>query len=332
MSGSGRVLARQTTMNEMRYFHARLQRGAQTLAYLAALSGLLMLSGWLMLGGLGVAMMLALTAVALLASSQLPVAMVMRLRGARPLEWGEGQSLERLVQRLAGLAGLEQRPAIYVLPSAELQAFAVSSGGQAAIGVTPSLVRSLRPEELEGVLAHEISHLTAGDLRVMGAATAMRSLTRSLASVAWVLLALSLLTLGAIQVSLSATLVLGITPLLSYLAELGLSRTREFSADLAAARLTGRPGALASALVKLERQQAGLIRRLLGARPLLQLPEALRTHPPTKERVQRLLELQGLDSPSRGSAMAIQTPSPSYPVRSHHPSDGRRTRLSVMMV
>lgn len=312
-------------MNETRYFHARLQRGAQTLAYLAVLSGLLMLAGWLMLGALGVVMMLAFTLMALLAGSQLPVAMVMRMRGARPLAWGEGPFLEHLVARLARLAGLEQPPTLYVLPSIELQAFAVQSGRQAAIGITPNLVRSLDPEELEGVLAHEISHLAAGDLKLMGLATAMRSLTRSLASLAWALLALSVLTFGAIQVSLSATLILAFLPLLSYLAELGLSRTRELSADLAAAQLTRRPRALASALLKLETQHAGLLQRLLGARPVLQVPEALRTHPSTRERIERLLELE------QQGPTAWRTQPPSLRARDPQPGTSRRTRWSVTM-
>jgi heat shock protein HtpX len=200
----------------------------------------------------------------------------------------------------------------------------------------------LAEDELEGVLAHEISHVASGDMRVMNAARAMRSLTRSLASVAWFLLLLSLLTLGALQISVSAMLLMASAPLLSYLAELGLSRTREFGADLAAARLTGRPTALARALVKLERHHRGLLARLLGGNVTLNLPTALRTHPLTEARVRRLLAL-GPDSPpiSRSGAPPLasdRVAAPDFspqllanPAHGAH-SPGRTTRWSVTMI
>jgi heat shock protein HtpX len=184
---------------------------------------------------------------------------------------------------------------VYLVPTRELQAFAVKSGGQSAIGITPSLLDELSPEELEGVLAHELSHLANGDTRVMATAAAMRGLTKSLASLAWLLLLFSILVPGALSVSLGAILLLSAAPMLSTLAELGLSRTREFHADLAAVALTGRPESLARALFKLEQHQTGLLRRLVGRGAALELPEGLRTHPATSERIRRLMALsQGL--------------------------------------
>lgn len=278
-------------MNRAMLLRARVRNAAQSAGYLGVLSSLLMLSGYLMLGGLGVLLMLAFTCVTLVASNRLPPHVLMRMRGARPLHAHEAGSVLALVARLSRAAGLAHPPHVYLVPSPELQAFAVKSGGQAAIGVSPRLLGELAPDELEGVLAHELSHIANGDTRVMATAAAMRGLTRSLASVVWMLLLFSLLVPGALSVSLGAALLLLAAPVLSLLAELALSRTREFHADLAAVALTGRPEALARALYKLERHQAGLLRRLVGGQPVLRLPEGLRTHPATRERIRRLLAL-----------------------------------------
>ncbi len=158
----------------------------------------------------------------------------------------------------------------------------------------------------------------------------MRGLTRSLASLASLLLLVSLLSLGAFQVSLGATLILLVAPLFSYLAELGLSRTREFSADLAAARLTGKPLSLANALTKLEKQQSGLLRMLLDTTMVVAIPEALRTHPSTRERVRRLVELSHDELQQERRRPTGPMPLAVVPPR-RYPSDDDRTRWSVTM-
>ncbi|HHO81737.1 MAG TPA: peptidase M48, partial [Halothiobacillus sp.] len=80
-------------------------------------------------------------------------------------------------------------------------------------------------------------------------------------------------------------------PTLSALAQLGLSRTREYDADLQAARLSGDPEGLARALIKIERMQGGWIERLFMPRRKTFLASLLRTHPTTEERVKRLMTL-----------------------------------------
>lgn len=278
-------------MNRANLLRARLRSAAQSVGYLSVLSTLLMLSGYLMLGGVGVLLMLVLTVVTLVASNRLPISVIMRMRGARPLYAREADGLSGLVSRLARAAGLSRPPLLYLVPAHELQAFAVESGGHSAIGISSSLLDELSPEEIEGVLAHELSHLANGDTRVMATAAAMRGLTRSLASLAWLLLLVSILVPGVVSVSLGAILLLSAAPMLSTLAELGLSRTREFHADLWAVALTGRPESLARALFKLEQHQTGLLRRLVGRGAILRIPEGLRTHPATSERIRRLLAL-----------------------------------------
>lgn len=323
-------------MNPTRYLRARLVNSAQSALYLVVLVSLLMFSGWLLLGGFGVVMMLVLTGATLVASSQLPVALMMRMRGARPLLQGEAESVELLVARLAGQAGLAAPPRLYLVPNLELQAFAVQSAGQAAVGFTPALVRTLTLAELEGVLAHEISHLASGDTRLMGVATAMRGLTRSLASLAWLLLLFSLLLPGLFVVSLGAMALLLAAPVLSYLAELGLSRTREFNADIAAANLTGHPEQLARALAKLDRHHQNPLSRLLGQGFVVAIPEALRSHPSTQERIRRLLALRQEGPrggrPSSGGGRRLPPQDwPTAAATSSYPA-GRSNRWSVTTV
>jgi heat shock protein HtpX len=86
-------------------------------------------------------------------------------------------------------------------------------------------------------------------------------------------------------------LVLAVTPATVGLLQLALSRAREFDADLDAAKLTGDPGGLASALEKLEASNGGWLERLVFGRARHPDPSLLRTHPTTDQRVRRLLSL-----------------------------------------
>jgi heat shock protein HtpX len=102
---------------------------------------------------------------------------------------------------------------------------------------------------------------------------------------------LPLLLLGRAQVSWTFILLLLFAPTVATLLQLGLSRAREYDADLEAAELTGDPAGLASGLNKLEHQGAGLWERIFMPGRRLPEPSLLRSHPPTEERVRRLLAL-----------------------------------------
>jgi heat shock protein HtpX len=127
--------------------------------------------------------------------------------------------------------------------------------GIAAIALTDGLLRSLTPRELTGVLGHEIAHIANDDLRVMGLADSISRLTHLMALLGQITILFSVpaLLLGIVQVSWPALLLLAAAPQLALLAQLGLSRVREFDADRLAAELTGDPHGLASALAKIER-------------------------------------------------------------------------------
>jgi hypothetical protein len=105
-------------------------------------------------------------------------------------------------------------------------------------------------------------------------------------------MALPLVLAGSIEIDLLALVLLAVSPHLALLAQLGLSRVREFDADLEAARFTGDPAGLASALAKIERVTRSWRGWLLPGWGNPE-PSWLRTHPATEERVSRLLSLAG---------------------------------------
>jgi heat shock protein HtpX len=129
---------------------------------------------------------------------------------------------------------------------------------------------------------------------VMGLADLFSRLTSVLSLFGQLLLLvnLPLLLMSQVTINWFAILILIFAPHLSALAQLGLSRTREYDADLNASRLTGDPEGLARALTAIDRLQGDWLERVLLPGRRLPEPSLLRTHPPTQQRVARLLALQ----------------------------------------
>ncbi len=226
-----------------------------------------------------------------LMSPQLPADAIMRLYNAVPVSDRNGASLLRVVQALAERAELSRPPQLYVIPSATLNAFATGSRANAAIAVTDGLLRRLDLRQVAGVLAHEMSHIRNNDLRVMAMADALTRFTQFLAYLG--LLNLPMLLLGFKTISWGAVLLLYMAPMLTSLLQMGLSRTREYDADLEGAGLTGDPEGLASALAALERYQGRFWEDLMLPVPSRRIPHPslLRSHPETADRIARLREL-----------------------------------------
>lgn len=219
--------------------------------------------------------------------------LLVRLYGAIPFSPREMPGLYRLLEGLAARAGLERLPRLYYLPSRMMNAFATGHREDAAILLSDGLLRRLERRELIGVLAHELAHVANGDIQLMTFADTLSRITGILALIGQVLLLFSIpaLLLGLATPPLMALLVLIGAPTLSALAQLALSRNREFEADRSAAELSGDPVGLASALDKLERQQGSFWEQMMLPGRHLPDPSLLRSHPPTQERIDRLLEL-----------------------------------------
>lgn len=263
---------------------------AALLALVAGLSQLLWGAAWI--PWLGVALVIGLVT-----APRLGPARLMKLAGARPLPPRVGRDLRRLVTTLSERAGLEAVPALYHLPHPIPNAFAVGSRDASAIAMSTGLLRTLHPAELAGVLAHEIAHVRSGDVQVMLLAELASRLTQAF-SVAGVVLAVvnvPLFLMGEPTTSWLLIAALVASPTASLLLQMALSRARERDADLVAARLTGEPRALASALHKIGTFHTNLLDTMLfrrrGPRPEDTSP-LLRTHPENRERIDTLLALE----------------------------------------
>ena len=298
----------------------RLGNLLQSLTLIAGMALLLAACGWIVAGWPGVAVAAGLGAVSFAISGRLSPGLMLRMFRARPLTRRDLPEVVDAVWILAGRAGLVPPPRLYYVASPTLNAFSVGQGRQAAIAVTSGLIQAMTLRELIAVLAHEISHIRHNDIWVMGLADVMSRMTRSMSFLGLFLLILNLpfALAGSAQVPWLLVLLLLLAPTLGSLLQLALSRTREFEADLGAARLTGDPLGLARALERLERRQGRFWEDVfLGSRRIPD-PSLLRSHPRTEERIRRLLDLR-VDAPpfeTRDTAVwprASLTPPPHRP-------------------
>ena len=273
----------------------RLQTGLLVLT----LVGIAAAAGRLPFGEGGLWLALFAVAGALLLEPVAASALSLRLYRVRALHPQEAHEMWALLRELPAT------PVPHYVPSAVVNAFATGSKQEASIALTDGLLRSLSPRELAGVLAHEVAHITNEDLRVMGLADSVSRLTSLLALMGQVAILLSLpaLLVGAAEVYWPGLLLLAASPQLALLAQLGLSRVREFDADRLAAELTGDPQGLASALAKIERVSRSW-RAWLWPGWGNPEPSWLRTHPATQERISRLLTL----APGPASALPLHAP------------------------
>ncbi len=264
----------------------------QSLLLLLSMTGILGLLGFTLFGLEGLFWAALIGVITLIVGPSISPALVMRLYQARPIPPNAARDLHLIMGELARRSDV-QPPKLYYIPSCMLNAFAVGTRDQAAIALTDGLLRTLSLRELAGVLAHEVSHVRHNDMRVMGFADVVSRITTVLSQIGLllILIMLPLALFGMAHVSLLGLLILIAAPHINNLLQLALSRTREYDADLGAVELTGDPNGLASALGKLERYQGGWLESPFLPGRRIPDPAALRTHPPTQERIQRLLSL-----------------------------------------
>jgi heat shock protein HtpX len=166
-----------------------------------------------------------------------------------------------------------------------------------------------------------MSHIRNNDLHVMAMADALTRFTQVLAYFGLLLgfMNLPLMMMGFETFSWLAVLLLYLAPTLSSLLQMGLSRTREYDADLEAAGLTGDPAGLASALGELERYQGRFWEDLMLPVPARRIPypSVLRSHPDTADRIARLRELEGRSWQARPIAIGD---GPLFTLVGHGPS------------
>ncbi|AEJ61803.1 peptidase M48 Ste24p [Spirochaeta thermophila DSM 6578] len=217
---------------------------------------------------------------------------------ARPLSRWEAPEVYRLVDTLSERAGIPQAPQLYLVPSPLMNALTTGPAERPVIVVTDTLLSSLPPRELAGVLAHEIAHIRNGDLTLFRMVEIIRQFTEMVSQAGWVLLVFFFpFLLFARQVQpLSFFLFMVASPILSLLLALAIQRTREFQADLTAAELTGDPQGLAMALYRITSPRYDILGALFpfgrSLRRLEREHSLFLSHPPTEERIRRLLSLR----------------------------------------
>ncbi len=235
--------------------------------------------------------------------------MVLAMYRAKPLSEADAPQVYRAVRELATRDRIPM-PKIYSLPTAAPNAFAPGRDPRhASVAVTSGLLDIMGEEELKGVLAHELSHVKNRDTLVMSVAAAIAGAISMLAHWAqWGLMfgggrrdGENRNSNAALQL-VAVLLIVVLAPLAAMLIQLAISRTREYGADEAGARLTGNPSGLANALERLD--AAVHAHPLPDANPAtthLFIVNPLRggaiaklfsTHPPIEERVRRLRHMR----------------------------------------
>ncbi len=226
---------------------------------------------------------------------------VLAMYGAKPMSEAEAPRLYAIVRRLATRAQIPM-PLVYLIPTDTPNAFATGRNPEhAAVAVTEGIMRILDEDELEGVLAHELSHVKNRDVLIATiAATLAGAITYLAHMMQWAAI------FGGGRASddderggsaIGMLFMAIIAPIAALLVQLAVSRAREYQADASGARLAGRTWGLAKALEKLETASRAapmaanpatahlFIVNPLSGQTLMRL---FSTHPPIEERVARL--------------------------------------------
>ncbi|MDO5613269.1 MAG: M48 family metalloprotease [Paracoccus sp. (in: a-proteobacteria)] len=225
--------------------------------------------------------------------------MVLRQQGAVELSRANAPDLFDLTAALAQRAGLPM-PRLYLLETDQPNAFATGRDPQnAAVAVTRGLVAAMSRDELAGVIAHELAHIRHRD-------TLMMTVTATMAGAIAMLGNMMMFTGGRDNRggALGGILAMILAPLAAGLVQMAISRAREYEADRLAAEITGQPQALASALARIaqmagrtvnipaEKNPASAAMFIINPLHALRMDALFSTHPPTEERINRLMAMR----------------------------------------
>ncbi|HEY8622480.1 MAG TPA: zinc metalloprotease HtpX [Casimicrobiaceae bacterium] len=270
----------------------------KTSLLMAAIMALFGVVGAALGGGQGMLLALVLGLATNLWAYWFSDTMVLKLYNAREVDATSAPQLYATVKDLAGRAGLPM-PRVYLIDEAQPNAFATGrSPEHAALAATTGILQLLTARELRGVLGHELAHVRNRDILTS-------TITASIAG------AISTLAHFGIffgrnddkRNPVLAILVLILAPIAALLIQLAISRGREYEADRAGSEISGDPRALADALAKIDRYAKGLPLETAEAHPATAqmmiinplhgggIAGLFSTHPPTEERIHRLLAL-----------------------------------------
>jgi len=280
----------------------------KTALLLTALTLLLLFGGQAIAGqrGMTVALVIAIVmnGVAYFFSDKIALAS----SGAQPVTREQAPRLYAVMERLAGKANLPM-PKLYVIPQPAPNAFATGRNpSHASVAATEGLLQLMDDEELEGVIAHELSHVRNYDILTSSIAATLAGAVTWIASMGrWALIFGGGGALGGRDDNrsggaLTALLMLIVAPLAALLLQLGISRQREYEADASGARMVGHPYGLMRALEKLGAYNKRIPMNISPSTSALCIVAPLNagqmmmslfsTHPPLERRIEILKNMQ----------------------------------------
>jgi len=270
----------------------------KTAVLLGALTGLLIVFGNFFGGQQGMVIAFAFALLMNFGAYWFSDRVVLAMYGAKEVSEAEAPDLVAMVRGLAQRARLPM-PRVYVIPNPSPNAFATGRNPRhAAVAVTEGILRLMDREELEGVLAHELAHVRNRDTLISAIAATLAGVIMMLANMARFAAFFGGGRDDEDRGGVVGLVVMAVlAPVAALLIQMAISRGREYLADATAAQVTKKPGALASALGRLQHASERLplqanpatahlfIVNPLSGRSFLSL---FSTHPPIEERVARL--------------------------------------------
>ncbi|MGA2332636.1 MAG: zinc metalloprotease HtpX [Syntrophales bacterium] len=271
---------------------------------LGILTGLLMLIGGYFGGKQGVVIAFIFATVMNFGAYWFSDKLILRMYNAQEVGESQAPQLYAIVKDLSLKAGLPM-PKVYIVPGETANAFATGRNeDHAVVAVTEGILRILNREELEGVLAHELTHIKNKDMLIGSIAATLAGAIVMLANMAqWAaIFGGSSRDDGEEGSGVIGLIVMAIlAPIAATIIQMAISRSREYLADEGGARVSGKPYGLAGALEKLSKASQAIpmdanpsTAHMFIVNPLTgkSLMNLFSTHPPIEERVARLRSMK----------------------------------------
>ena len=289
----------------------------RTAVLLAGLTALLMAVGFLIGGGYGAVIAFVVAAATNLFSYWNADKLVLSMHDAQQVDERSAPELVAIVRELAQRANLPM-PRVYLMDSPQANAFATGRNPHhAAVCATTGLLDTLSREEVAGVIGHELGHVRNHDTLTMTIAATIAGAVSMLAQ-------LGMFFGGGRRNNIvGSVLMLVLAPIAAMIVQMAISRTREYAADNFGGRISGRPDALASALVKISRMATAVPNETAESHPATAplfivnplsgqgMDNLFSTHPSTENRVAALDTLSR--DMGRGGFASLGPPTSSVP-------------------
>jgi len=281
----------------------------KTAVLLGLLGGIFVAVGWAWNGGNGAILALGFAVVFNFGIYFFSDRLALKASRAKPVEESEMPEVYAIVRSLVQRDNMPM-PRIYSIDSQQPNAFATGRNPRhAAVAVTRGILQIMNRAELEGVLAHELSHVRNRDILIASVAATIGAALSFLTRMAfWGGFGGRRRDGNSALSGIIGIVAIIVAPLAAFVIQMGISRSREYQADRSGAKLTGSPMALASALAKLERgtsqvpmQVNPAVSQLFIADPLKafgnrrgggRFGRMFSTHPPIADRIERLQKMQ----------------------------------------